>query len=500
MKHEEIVANIKETLKSTQFNIKHIKHNIIHLENDWDYFTSVMTKNELSQYLYSVCHQLNCFSIPTPYVADESSYEYFSRTLRLLEKIEGNWYDNVSALQIDEIIWNFHNKIAIPNNISMNEINLNDYVHKLKNIKKPIGEGKIKEFEEHKTKLKQLLSGFKESTLKTVITTSIPASPVSEKIIIKTNYYGFETVIKLSPEFMDSGQSLLSTFENNYAIPTANSQWQHCICKVEISINGLLDPRFPAENLSLPPDGTPNNNSPFIHYYLFTLLEKISWEVYDPENKFGKWLIAPNDIGTISYTTFASGNSIDHMIKDSPGQSIIIRTKNNNETIITDICLDSEKPWFEKCLVLSKEKLGAGNTNEAVFWLNVGVEALFEKRVEDICLQSGIDYLDVSSSKSYWMNAKEIVEKYIPKEVHKIKWPENTFGPVSWYSKIKYLNKKVELKKRHNEILEHYSKINKHRNAIFHGTTNSRVDSKSVLESINSYNWIIENFKLKNSP
>ncbi|PSK80728.1 hypothetical protein CLV93_11322 [Prolixibacter denitrificans] len=411
--------------------------------------------------------------------------------------MEVGWYDNISCLQIDEIIWSLYNQIAIPH--KKGTINPDNYLKQLSKIKEPIEEEKRNEFYEHKNKLEQLISGYKSKTLKTILKTTIPVTPVKEKTIIRIQYFDLETEIILSPEFMTSGQSMVSATSDNSVIPMANSQWQHCICKISVSINGLLDSSYPSENLSLPPEKG-NHNSPFVHNYLFELVEKISWNIYKPEDHIGRWLITPNDIGAITYLTLANDNELYNTKIDPPGQSLSI-SKQNKEVIIENHSITIQKQWFDKCLILAIDKLGTGNTNEAIFWLNAGIEALFEEKTRSICEQSNIDYDEFTSSKSYWINAKELVEKYIPRqEADKIEWPTTKNGKTSWFSIIKNLSKQVELKEGYKKILSHYSKVNKHRNAIFHGSNQHRVDGKTVNEAIASFNWIKDNYKMKMTP
>lgn len=505
MTKEDVLINIRRITQSKHQSIKNIELIIIHLEEDWEYFTINLKRFELSKYLYYTCHQFNHFSIPSPYVLHKKSQEYFTKSLRLLEKIEGKHYDNIACLQIDEIKWEIYNKIANENCKDICKKEIDKYLSLLDTTNEPTSSSKIKEFNIHKNKTRQLLIGLTESTLKTIIETRIPLTPVKKKTIISTKYKNRDTTIEIHPHFTNNEQSMLSVSESQASIPTTKSQWQNCLCEIKITIFGLIDPSQPSESLSIPPkeeeeEDNTSRNWPYIFNYLYYILEKTSWNIYNPEEHLGRWLIAPNDLGTVTWSVLVNNNEIEFISMDPPGLITKISTVSDEIISIDNLDIDTEKPWSEKCLLLARENLGMGNTNESLFWLNIGLESMLEQKVKSICAIKNIDITEISSSKSYWMNAKEIVEAYLPKDANKIEWPESKIGIPSWYSKIKYLSKCVILTQKHKDILKHYSNVNKYRNELFHGINSSRISGNIVLNAINSYCWINENFKLKEQP
>ena len=86
----------------------------------------------------------------------------------------------------------------------------------------------------------------------------------------------------------------------------------------------------------------------------------------------------------------------------------------------------------------------------------------------------------------------------MPEILNKIQWPEVAKGVPSWFSKIKYLDKKIGLKQSKRQISSHYHTINKFRNALFHGNSSVRIKSSDVELAIKSYYWLLENFRQKN--
>lgn len=501
---ESAISSILEANCSKIYESKQLEDILYFIENNLDQIKKIIGRAEISKFLYYTCVEFNKFSVPSPYVSDDKLFDLFSRALNVFERIERevNYDENLSRFKVDHIIWSIFNENSIPHsqNPKVDIESIEEYHKQLQQIVEPKLEEKKKEFQECKNRLEQLIEGYKYNNLKTIIETIIPVCPVKREIIIKVEYYGFPTQIRLIPLFMQTGQfPMISEGDKNITIPMANSQWQDSVCKVEICINGLLDSSYSSENLSLPPDGNCDNPSPFIHNYLFELIEKISWNIHKNEDKIGRWLINPNDIGIITKYILVNDQQLYFSQISPPNQIFRISPKTDSQPlIIEDNSILEEKEWFDKCLILAQDKLSLGNTNEAIFWLNVGVEALFERRTQLMCEREGYNYEDFTTSKSFWIEAKDLVEKYISKEeANKIKWPEFTKGIASWFSIIKKISKIIGLKVDYKEILKHYSIVKKHRNAMFHGVNHNRIKSDSVNKAISSFCWIKENYMIK---
>jgi hypothetical protein len=141
--------------------------------------------------------------------------------------------------------------------------------------------------------------------------------------------------------------------------------------------------------------------------------------------------------------------------------------------------------------------LEVGETNEALFWINVGVEALFQHRFRQISQTINDPELfdELSSPKAYWHEAEEVVREQFPELADRISWPGTT-KHVSVYQKLKYLYRRVSMKTSVNEMISNYSKVSKNRNALFHGATEKRLPVNAVEKAISSFDWIVENFTL----
>jgi hypothetical protein len=138
--------------------------------------------------------------------------------------------------------------------------------------------------------------------------------------------------------------------------------------------------------------------------------------------------------------------------------------------------------------------LELGDTNEALFWLNVAVESLIARRFEEIEQMTGRSSLanDLGSPKEFWAEAETIVSKQFPDLAGKTKWPTAKIH-VSIFGKLKALYRLVPMKTSLNELLVHYRAISGERNDLFHGKQTTRTTVAVVRAAKQAFDWIDSN-------
>lgn len=490
MRDSDIIERIQTN--PNNFSRNELEIVITRLEDNWKYFDENLDINCLQQFLFNCCNRYNRFAVPTPFVLEDNSKEFYSRFLKIFH-INENTNLNTAVLDCDKLLWDTFDIIKSKGNTE----DLKKIIKNIRKIKSPIENNKTKEFLEHKLKLKSYISGYFNSTIITKVETVIPVSPVTKKTIIKSQYNGIKTEVHLSPKYFSTSQSFLQSAPNSISLPQSDSNWQNSICEVEIIFHGLVDSIEPALPLCLPyPNDTPFNQWPSIFNDIYIILESISWKLNSNQDIIARWLINPSDIGKLNWEVYSNKCKLESILKDPPSQ--IIKVTSISETDVDEIHLnniENEIPWYSKCLKLAKGKLSLGETNESLFWLNVGVESLFEDRSSKMMEDNKMEYNILNSGRSYWLSAMELIKEQFPEIEDKIIWPESSIGIPSWYTKIKYLDKEIGFRARKNEILKNFSNINKYRNSLFHGSKSAKIESSKVEKSIKSYNWLIENFK-----
>jgi hypothetical protein len=226
---------------------------------------------------------------------------------------------------------------------------------------------------------------------------------------------------------------------------------------------------------------------------LFELLDSSIWQLRRHQETPGTWLLMSTDIGPLEWGIYANECQIDWVLKD-PSAYRITYVKEEPHPEAFELDFENVPSWSERCRILATSFLARGQTNEAMFWLNVGIESLFEVRCKNICASMGIDFSSLGSGPNYWENANRIVCDQFPNLAGKIEWPEGKQGIPSWFSRIRSLDRQNVPNMNASEILRQYSQIQQHRNALFHGSAEGRISEKAVRNALDSFTWLEENF------
>ena len=145
--------------------------------------------------------------------------------------------------------------------------------------------------------------------------------------------------------------------------------------------------------------------------------------------------------------------------------------------------------------------LELGDTNEALFWVNVAVEALIIRRFQEIEALVGSPGLaeELGSPKEFWADAEEMLAQQYPCMAGKVKWPSSQIH-VSLFGKIKALCRRVPMQATHKEIIKQYRVISGERNDLFHGKMGGRTSVETVLKAFDALKWINEKMWPEASP
>tara|TARA_R110002096_G_scaffold223064_2_gene412048 strand:- start:1618 stop:2214 length:597 start_codon:yes stop_codon:yes gene_type:complete len=197
---------------------------------------------------------------------------------------------------------------------------------------------------------------------------------------------------------------------------------------------------------------------------------------------------------------------------DVPGQENCAMIRRGNVSMVhqifsptgeeasVDLGVVPQPVWYQRCRALADQYAAFGEVREAVFWLNVGVESLLQTRMRKYIASTGteldLDMLD--GGNAYWREAQLVVDEQCPDLAKDIVWPSSIKKP-SLFQQLKHFCAEVPGAPSAKPIQKHYSIVSKHRNALFHGGSDSRISIDDLEQSIASFDWLANNFMHKNS-
>ena len=226
----------------------------------------------------------------------------------------------------------------------------------------------------------------------------------------------------------------------------------------------------------------------------FQVIDDLVWRVRIEYGGESQWIPAPRDISASTFEILSDGQRVAWKLKEAAFMRMFPKTEEELEIELGQL---QSIPWYIKCRSLAVMYLEIGETNEALFWLNAGIESLFQNRFKEIALTTGRTNLEdeLNSPNVYWNKAEESVKKQFPELAGKIEWPDSK-SHVSLYKKLKCLHTFVPMKTSVKELTAKYNKISKHRNSLVHGVIDQRLPADVVKEALSSFDWINENFVL----
>ena len=458
-------------------------------------YSSGPTGNSIQMFLYCGCIKFDRWLPPSPYVMPAEHKKRFDCFLQAM-RLGSPDPNNSARFQADQIKWEL---VEFLHERSMQKLQgkitvLAGFEERLRHITPPILPVKQEEYQKVVGDCIALIEAARQGQLRTIVSTQIPIVPVLSALTIKTVWRDIPTMLSLSPTFFTPKNNMINVEGDLVMTPLTPSQWQHGFCEVGIEWEALLDQAMPSRPLSLNlPIGAPVDAWPQIFTDVFDVLDRVIWKLRLQQESLNSDILQPSDLAPIEWQVFAGDQKIDWVKKGQPGTAFRIT---NQKEPVASIEVDITKPihWHTKCYTLAEANLAKGKTKEAVFWINVATEALFEKRSQEICEQFDLDYEELSSGKCYWDNADEIVKRDLPDHSHEVKWPEASIGNPSWFAKIKYLSKRASLIKSLNELFAQYEKIQRHRNALFHGDGDENVSAEEAEVALKAFLWLEENF------
>ena len=449
----------------------------------------------LVQFLYAGCLKFDRFTVPTPFVVDTLQPQNFKRFLRALVQAENANPTNTAVFILREIRGRMYREFDSRSIHSIPQEVVDNYRHQIDVVTEPEHPTKRQEFIVEKQKCLSILDGVTDGSFRTTIKTRIPFVLHLSPLLLTFSWENIPMTLSATPKFVWSGETFCNIVPASHQ--TGPSRWQASYTEIEIQIESLVDcDAFVEPIQALHQQETPVTGWPKCFVTSFHIVRDVAWRLRFDHQGEKSWIPAPRDLSDIQWTMSASGlPQIEWKVKGSPANLMHGFTPSTEQLNLQLGKLETPK-WSDQCQSLAVMYFEMGQREESLFWLNVGIESLFEERFSEIAQASGMPSLesDLASPKAFWTSAEEVVSNQFPELAGKISWPTDEIH-VSVYAKLKCLYKTVSMKTTHKELLSHYSKIQKKRNDLFHGRKGALVTIRDIQNAIESFAWIKVNFE-----
>jgi hypothetical protein len=479
-----------------------IDANTILLESEYiDIVDSInkIIKNGASRpillFLHAGARRFNRWFTPTPFATPSHYPQIYRRFVEALHIAAAPNVENVSSFLVHLIRDDFFDaySIGIHKTPYEHALPFKHFKDRLESLRSPSSASKISEFQTESTKLLQIMTGLQAKELWSTVKTSLPYPIVKQKYRISLIAYGCPTEITLTPHFSQPSGVLAHTAPPVVQFAKEPTRWQFGRTDVEIKINGLLDPNISTSGLQLPDlESSLNDNQPSYFVDTFLLLDRIYWSIKNEETYIGAWVPSPSDLQTLTFEiSTATSPRLVWQIASAPSTAYggFIPSASELRLELSPLA-SNELRWSDRCKALSDQYAKAGESREALFWINVGVEALLDERFAKIAKS-----LTVSSStrvkdeQANWAEARRIVAEHNPTLADSLDWPK-IGAHQSRYSQIKMFCHSLGLKHPPRDYTSHYSKVSAKRNALFHGRDAERIKIQDLRNAIDGYNWL----------
>ena len=453
------------------------------------------TQNQaLEMFLFAGVCRFDRWFPPTPFVVPSTHAARFAKFVSELRRVEVHEPTNFPVFQLhftrDKLFERF-------DGVPVSEISQEDAEQlraQVNQVAEPANPIKRKEFEEQKTAILTIIEGLSDESLRTVMSFRIPYVLHKLQLDLSLKWRGIKMQVLVVPQFNPVNETF-TVFEGGAALSVGASRWQTGTSQITIRMEALLDGSAYTERLqALPGHEMPAEGWPKSFSWAFSIFHDVSWCLRDKHGGRQDWIPAPRDISDLEFSIQTSScEGLGYIRKGSPAALLEAFTVS---PVVLSIELGDVHPlaWSVECQTRATMYLELGETNEALFWLNVAVESLIAQRFNEIEQASGMSGLaaELGSPKEFWAQSEEIVSKQYPEMSGKVKWPT---APIhaGVFGKLNTLYRRVTMKTTIDELLGRYKKIWGERNDLFHGRRTSRVPVATVMSAFEALAWINEN-------
>lgn len=446
----------------------------------------------LEMFLFAGVTRFDRWFPPSPFVVPATQCERFAKFVSALRRAEGDNPVNCPVFQLHEIKDQvFESFDAVPiEKVQASEIQR--YRKLVQSVPEPSNAVKKSEFERERADVLAILKGLQDLTLRTMLQFRVPYVIHNHSLRVNFSWGGVAVRAQIDPIFGQSAETFVQPGSGLAALSVGASRWQTGASSISLELSTLLDGSAYTERLQVIPGAEfPVEGWPKSFSWSFSIFHDLSWMLRVGHGGRQEWIPAPRDISDLEQFVSTAGASQLGWIKKGSPAALYEMFSPSAEPMTINLGTLERLPWAAECRTRSSMYLELGDTNEALFWLNVATESLIAQRFDEIEMVTGRSGLAASlgSPKEFWAEAEMILSKQFPDMQGRVQWPTAAIH-VSVFGKLKALYRLVSMKTDLNELLAKYRAISGLRNDLFHGKSSARVPVATVRAASEALKWI----------
>lgn len=447
-------------------------------------------RNAVGSFMVHGALRYDRFGTLRPKVDDEEEYEMFCRFLNTLQKMDGKFIGRTAFLHLEKIRWDVYRACsAMPCDDEMKTV-LAECENEARKIILNEGEARvIDNINKKKEELLELISSVRDGGVRTEIHTTLPYMLTDTDATVVMDVDGVKVEVAIKNHSQGSSIPIAEIAKGATMSTAGPSKWTTTTCELDITVHCLIDPLEERERVTLRRDEKKGSWNA-VYDITYRVVTQIWGYLQKHDELAGMWPPLPNDIHYIDSKVLVNGRQIDGEFTTNP--ALVYRVTSLKKAAKRYEIEEEETCWSDYAYMLAKVYGETGQMKEAIFWVNVAMEALVEefirrtaKTEEELAEIEGVTY--------QFDSAEEILSEQFPEMKGKVDWPKSEIH-TSVFTKLKRAVNKSGLKAMQKDIMKKYSQVNAKRNALFHGG-DVEIGVEDVEKAFGAFEWLREMLK-----
>ena len=427
------------------------------------------------------------YFVPRPKVDDEESYEMFCRFLNTLQKMDGKYFGRTAFLHLEKIQWDVYRACsAMPCDEELKTF-LTECENDVRKIELNDVEARVIEnINKKKEEILELISSIKDGNVRTVIHTTLPYMLTETDATVVMDMDGVKVEVAIKNQSQGSSIPIAEIAEGATMSTAGPSKWTTTTCELDITAHCLIDPLEERQRVTLRRDEEKGYWNA-VYDFTYRVVTQIWTYLQKHDELAGMWPPLPNDIHYIDSKVLINGKQIDGEFTTNP--ALVYRVTSLKKAAKRYEIAEEETCWSDYAYMLAKVYGETGQMKEAIFWVNVAMEALVEEFVRRTA-KTEKELAEIEGVTYQFDSAEEILSEQFPEMKGKVNWPKSEIH-TSVFTKLKRAVNKSGLKAMQKDVMKRYSQVNAKRNALFHGG-DVEIDVDDVEKAFGGFEWLRE--------